>query len=447
MTEQGFSPDFIWSVATSAFQIEGARREDGRARSIWDDFVERPGAVRDNTTADLGPDSYHRYLEDIALLKELGVDEYRFSLSWVRIQREAGGEINQRGLDYYGRVIDALLESGIRPVPTLYHWDLHSTWEARGGWLARESVEHFADYAAIVAGAFSDRVDAWYTVNEPASTSLQGYALGELAPGLQLLWGALPTIHHQLLAHGHATRILREHGAARVGCVHNHSLILPESESEEDATAAVFADAVVNRVFADPVILGRYPDSGGLDEMMPIHDGDMEVIATPVDVYGFNFYNPMTVRAASGDLPFDMVPTPGASHTGFGELWPIMPSALRDCLVDFRTRYGDALPPLLIAENGASFPEPDVVSAPIDDQNRIEYLAGHLRAIGEAIDRGVDVRGYTVWSLLDNFEWAEGYTQRFGIVHVEQESGTRTPKASFEWYRDVISAAKEANDR
>lgn len=429
-----------FSAATAAFQIEGARTADGRERSIWDDFVDTPGRVRDGSTAEPGPDSYHRVAEDVALLARLGVDQYRFSLSWVRVLPE--GRPNPQGLAYYDRLVDRLLDAGITPTPTLYHWDLPARLEADGGWLNRSTVERFAQYTEVVADALGDRVQQWYTINEPVSTTLQGYGIGELAPGRTLLFDALPTVHHQLLAHGYATRILRGRGATRVGIVNNHTQVLPASASETDLQAAYLYDLLHNRLFADPVLLGRYPDLEPLGVSLPIRDGDLALISAACDVYGVNYYNPTTVAAAQGPVPFEVVPTPGAPITGFGPLWPIVPGALTAFLVDAKERYGAALPPVVIAENGASFPEPDHVDGPLDDVDRIAYLRGHIAAVLDAIRAGVPVDAYTVWSLLDNFEWADGYTQRFGLVHVDMDTGLRTPKASYAWYRALIEEAR-----
>lgn len=429
-----------FSAATAAFQIEGARAADGRERSIWDDFVETPGRVRDGSTADPGPDSYHRSAEDVALLARLGVDEYRFSISWVRVLSD--GRPNPAGLAYYDRLVDRLLDAGVTPTPTLYHWDLPSRLEADGGWLNRDTAERFAQYAEIVADALGDRVQHWYTINEPVSTTLQGYAIGELAPGRTLLFDALPAVHHQLLAHGYAARILHAHGATRVGIVNNHTQVVPASEAEADLQAAYLYDLIHNRMYADPVLLGRYPDLEALGVALPVQDGDLAVISTPCEVYGLNWYNPTTVAAAGGPVPFEVVPTPGAATTGFGPLWPIVPEALTAFLIDANERYGAALPPIAIAENGASFPEPDHVDGPLDDTERIDYLHGHIAAVLAAMRAGVDVDTYTVWSLLDNFEWADGYTQRFGLVHVDMATGARTPKSSFSWFRALIAEAR-----
>ena len=433
-----------FSAATAAFQIEGARSADGRGRSMWDDFVDTPGNIIDGSTAEPGPDSYHRFDDDIAMLADLGVDRYRFSISWTRVIPNAGTDasVNSAGLDYYDRLVDGLLAAGIAPEPTLYHWDLPVALEANGGWLNRDTAHRFGDYTQVVAGRLGDRVRHWYTINEPASTSLQGYALGELAPGRTLLFDSLPTVHHQLLAHGIAAPILREHGAVQAAPTLNHSLVLPASESADDHAAADLLDAIHNRLFTDPLLTGQYPDLSPFGVELPVADGDMDLISAPNEVYGFNYYNPTTVRASTGPVPFEMVPTPGAPVTGFGPMWPIRPDTMRDFLIDMGRRYGSALPPIIITENGASFPEPDTTDTEIIDSERIDYLRDHLGAVSEAKVAGVRIDGYTVWSLLDNFEWAEGWSQRFGLVHVDMNTGTRTPKASFRWYRDLISAVR-----
>ena len=433
-----------FSAATAAFQIEGARTAAGRGRSIWDDFVDAPGTIIDGSTAEPGPDSFHRYDEDIALLAGLGVDRYRFSISWTRVIPNAGTDrsVNSAGLDYYDHLVDGLLDAGITPEPTLYHWDLPVALETGGGWLHRDTAYRFGDYVEVVADRLGDRVRHWYTINEPASTSLQGYALGELAPGHTLLFDSLPTVHHQLLAHGIAAPILREHRAVQAAPTLNHSLILPASESAEDQAAAGLLDAIHNRLFTDPLLQGTYPDLSAFGVELPVADGDMDLISAPNEVYGFNYYNPTTVRASAGPVPFEMVPTPGAPVTGFGPMWPIRPDTMRDFLIDMAQRYESALPPIIITENGASFPEPDTTETEISDSERIDYLRDHLGAVIDAKAAGVRIDGYTVWSLLDNFEWADGWSQRFGLVHVDMETGRRTPKASYRWYRDLITAAR-----
>ena len=438
-----FPPGFRWSAATAAFQVEGARTADGRGRSIWDDFVETPGRILDASKAEPGPDSWHKWREDVALLGALGVDRYRFSLSWVRVVPEGRGAVNRRALDEYSRMVDGLLAAGIAPFVTLYHWDLPSRLEQEGGWLSRDTAQRFGDYAAAVIDALGDRVGHWYTINEPVSTTLQGYAIGELAPGRTLLFDALPTAHHQLLAHGIAQKLVREADAGEVGIVNNHTAVEPASAASADRAAAAAYDALHNQLFADPVLLGRYPDSlGDLLDHELVRDGDLALISAPGDFYGVNFYNPTQVEAAAEEepLPFSLTERQGAPTTGFG--WPIVPAALTSVLTGLKGRYGDRLPPVVIGENGASFPEPPEVDHVLDDTRRIEYLAGHLEAVAAAIRAGVDVREFTVWSLLDNFEWAEGFTQRFGIVHVDHDAAVRTPKASFAWYRDLIARAR-----
>ncbi|MDP3951632.1 glycoside hydrolase family 1 protein, partial [Microbacterium sp.] len=387
-----------WSAATAAFQIEGARGADGRGRSIWDDFVDTAGRVRDGSSAEPGPDSYHRSAEDIALLQGLGVDRYRFSISWVRVQPDGTGPGAAAGLAYYERLVDGLLDAGIVPFPTLYHWDLPSALEAGGGWLARDTALRFAEYTEIVGAALGDRVKNWYTINEPVSTSLQGYAVGELAPGRQLLFDSLPTVHHQLLAHGCAAEILRGHGATAVGIVNNHTWVQPATDSVADQTAAHVYDLIHNRLFADPVLIGTYPDLAPLGVEMPVQAGDMELISASSEFYGVNFYNPTTIAAApeGAQVPFVQVPTPGVAHTGFGELWGIQPHALTAFLTDAARRYGDRLPPIVIGENGASFPEPDEVSGPLGDTRRIDYVASHIGAVADAVAQGVRIDEYTV---------------------------------------------------
>lgn len=433
-----------WSAATAAFQVEGARTADGRGRSVWDTWVETPGKVVDGSTAEPGPDSYHRWADDVALAAGLGLDRYRFSISWTRVQPDGSGPGSAAGLDYYSRLVDDLLAANVTPFPTLYHWDLPIALHEAGGWTARDIVGRFTDYTELVAQRLGDRVENWYTVNEPAMTTLEGYAIGALAPGEFLLFDALPTAHHQLLAHGHAARVLREYGALAVGVANNHTEVLSLHDCAEDTAAAAAYDAIHNRLFADPILTGAYPELPGIDITMPIVDDDLDVISTPPDFYAINFYNPTTVTAPGPDnpIPFEIVPTPGAPVTGFGEEWPIVPRALRDLLIDFSRRYPN-LPPLIISENGASFPEPDTADGTIDDADRIDYLDGHIRAVGDAMHAGVRVDEYTVWSLLDNFEWADGYTQRFGLAHVDFATGRRTPKASYDWYRRVIAKNRE----
>ncbi|MFF7292781.1 glycoside hydrolase family 1 protein [Microbacterium sp. NPDC008134] len=435
-----------WSAATSSIQIEGSPADDGGGRSIWDDFADVPGAVRDGSTPQRACDSYRHPESDVALIAGLGIDRYRFSIPWARVQPDGRGPGETAALDHYSRFVDALLEAGVTPFPTLYHWEMPSAVESDGGWLARDTAERFGEYAALVADRLSDRVRHWYTLNEPAMTTLQGYGTGALAPARQLLFGALPSVHHQLLAHAHAAEELRLRGAAAVGLVNNHTRVLPLTGSHDDLVAATVYDTLHNRLFSEPLLAGGYPDleAFGLPSM-PVRAGDLERIRSSIDFYGINFYNPTTVTAAdpTGPLPFEIVPTPGAPVTGFGSEWPIVPGALRDLLLDLHHRH-PRMPAVIIGENGASFPEPDDAGR-IDDADRIDYLADHIAAVGEAIAAGVPVEEYTVWSLLDNWEWADGFTQRFGLVHVDFATGERTPKASYDWYRDAIARTRTAD--
>ncbi len=440
-----FPPGFRWGAATAAFQIEGSPDADGRGPSIWDTYSQTPGRILEGATADVATDSYRRAADDIGLLTELGATDYRFSISWTRVQPGGTGPANDLGLDYYEALVDGLLDVGIDPLPTLFHWDLPQPLEDAGGWLVRDTAERFADYVGLVLDRLGDRVPRWITLNEPAMMTLQGYGLGTQAPGRHLMMGALPTAHHQLLAHGLAVAAIRAAADAEVGITNNHTLAVPATDAADDQFAAAAFDLIYNRIFSDPVLTGAYPDLDGfgLDAMPGLENGDLALIGAPLDFYGLNFYNPTRVAAASAGsdfaaagLPFEPVEFEGVPVTGFG--WPVVPSALADVLVGLQDDYGDRLPPIVITENGASYP--DVVQdGAVHDADRVAYLDGHIRAVRHAIELGVDVRGYFVWSLIDNFEWAEGYTQRFGLVHVDFETGERTRKDSFAWFRALVA--------
>jgi beta-glucosidase len=440
-----FPDGFTWGVATAAYQIEGATEEDGRGVSVWDTFCRQPGAIRDGHTGDVADDHYHRWPEDVALMADLGIGAYRFSIAWPRIQPSGSGPINAAGLDFYDRLTDGLLARGITPMPTLYHWDLPQPLEDAGGWMARDTAYRFAEYAAIAAERLADRVPTWITLNEPFVVTAFGYALGIHAPGKALMLDALPTAHHQLLGHGLATAALRAAGARQVAITNNYSPAWPATDSPADLTAATAYDALHNRLFTDPVLLGRYPDLTafgiGADGMECVRDGDLALIGAPIDALGVNYYTPTRLSALpDSPLPFQMEPIPGYPVTAFG--WPVIPAGLTELLTMLATRYAGQLPPVYITENGCSVADEPDADGVIDDQPRIAYLDGHIRAVADAIKAGVDVRGYLVWSLMDNFEWAEGYHQRFGLVHVDFDTQRRTPKASFAWYRDMIAAQR-----
>jgi beta-glucosidase len=453
-----FPAGFGWGVATAAYQIEGAVAEDGRADSVWDTFCRQPGAIRDGQTGDVADDHYHRWREDVALMAGLGITTYRFSIGWPRVQPTGSGPANTAGLDFYDRLTDALLAAGITPVPTLFHWDLPQPLEDAGGWLSRDTAARFADYAALAAGRLADRIGTWITLNEPFVVMALGYALGVHAPGKTLALGALPTAHHQLLGHGLATQALRTAGVGQVWVTNNYSPAWPASDSADDTAAALAWDTLQNRLFTDPVLLGSYPDLSafGLGSQPPdfVRDDDLAVISAAIDGLGVNYYMPTKVAASPGgpggrpegaaesdaELPFRMEEIEGYPTTAFG--WPIVPAGLTQVLVQLRDRYGDRLPPVHITENGCSMPDRPAADGSVDDQDRISYLDGHIRAVADAIAAGVDVRGYLTWTLMDNFEWNEGYHQRFGLVHVDYETLRRTPKASYFWYRDLIAAQR-----
>jgi beta-glucosidase len=452
-----FPADFLWGAATASYQVEGAADEDGRGRSIWDTFAHTPGRVRNGHTGDIACDQYHRFLEDVTLLAGLGVDAYRFSVAWPRIQPDGSGPLNPPGLSYYDRLVDSLLAAGITPLPTLYHWDLPQALEDLGGWMSRDTATRFAEYAGIVANRLGDRVSRWITLNEPFIHLAFGYALGTEAPGRTLLLDALPAGHHLLLGHGLAAAAVRAAGG-QVLLTHNYTPVHPASDSPADVKAAAAYDVLHNRLLTDPVLLARYPDlsafgvpgvgsggGGGSEWGVPpfVRDGDLELISTPLDGLGVNYYNPTRVAAPRPDapnpfapLPFQLMPVEGVPVTGFD--WPVVPSGLRDVLLTLRERYGDGLPPLYVTENGCSYPDVVGTDGRVHDPDRIAYLDGHLRALHEAIRSGVDVRGYVVWSLLDNFEWSQGYHQRFGLVHVDFATLRRTPKDSYTWLRDQL---------
>jgi beta-glucosidase len=443
-----FPDDFLWGTSTAAYQIEGAVREGGRGASIWDTFSHTEGRTRDGDTGDVACDHYHRWAEDVALLADLGVNAYRFSVAWPRIQPDGTGPANPAGLDFYDRLVDALAERGITALPTLYHWDLPQALEDEGGWLNRQTALRFGDYAALVADRLGDRVGRWITLNEPFVTMALGYSLGQHAPGVAIGINALPAAHHQLLGHGLAAAQLRSRGL-QVMVANSCTPVRTASDSEPDVAAAEAYDALHNRLFNDPLLLGSYPDLSAYDappQDSYVQDGDLALISAPFEALGVNYYHPTVIRAAdpaeqaASGLPFTRLPIDDVPTTAFG--WPVVPAGLTELLVGLRERYGAALPPIIITENGCSAPDKVDAGGEVHDADRIEFLDGHLRALHDAITAGVDVRGYMVWSLLDNFEWAEGYSQRFGLVRTDYDTLERTPKDSFAWYRDVLAAQR-----
>ena len=439
---------FRFGTSTAAYQIEGAVKEDGRGPSIWDTFCAEPGRVMDGSSGEVACDHYHRVDEDVALMRDLGTTGYRFSIAWPRIVPAGSGAVNAAGLDFYDRLVDTLLTAGQAPMATLYHWDLPQPLEDAGGWLARDTVERFGEYVEVVAARLGDRVADWVPVNEPNVAGLMGYGVGMLAPGRALLFDAQPVTHHLLLAHGRAVAALRAAGAlGRIGCANNHAPIWPASDEDADVGAAKLFDALWNGQYVEPMLIGRYPaDIALLMEEFPglVRDGDLAAIRQPLDFYGINYYNPMRIGAAAedADLPFDFRDVVGYPVTDLG--WPVVPDAFRELLITLRARYRAVMPPFVITESGCSYGVGPDASGVVADQERIDYHAGHLRAVAEANERGADVRGYYCWSLLDNFEWADGYAQRFGLVWVDFATQERIPKASYRWFGELISAHRAA---
>ncbi len=438
-------PGFRFGASTASYQIEGGATEDGKGPSIWDTFTHLPGKIADGSNGDVACDHYHRLDEDLDLMQRLGLGGYRFSISWPRVLPTGSGHPNAAGLGFYERLVDGLLEREIQPMVTLYHWDLPQELEDAGGWLNRDTVERFAEYAALVGEHLSDRVEHWIPVNEPNVVTMMGYGNGLHAPGKALMFDALPVAHHLLLAHGRAAIALRAAGASSIGCANNHAPMWPASDDEADVGASKLFDALWNGMFSEPMLFGRYPiDLAPLVEPV-IMAGDMATIRQPLDFYGVNYYNPMRIAAADEDapMPFEPLEIVGYPTTDFG--WPVVPDALREWLITLRARYRAALPPIIITESGCSYGAAPDADGVVDDQARIDYLDAHLRAVAVAVRAGVDVRGYYTWSLMDNFEWAEGYSQRFGLVYVDYDTLARVPKRSFDWYAETIKAQPPDN--
>ncbi|MBO2448847.1 beta-glucosidase [Actinomadura barringtoniae] len=443
---------FLWGTATAAYQIEGAASEDGRAPSIWDTFSHTPGKTLNGDTGDVACDHYHRWREDVAAMAELGIDAYRFSISWSRVL--PGGELNRKGVDFYSRLVDELLESGIAPVATLYHWDLPQALEDAGGWPERDIAFRFADYAAAIGAELGDRVHTWTTLNEPWCAAFLGYGSGVHAPGRTDRADSLAAAHHLNLGHGLAVRALREVVAPSAQM--SVTLNLHHLRGEPEAVRRV--DAVANRIFLGPMLGGGYPadlfaDTAAITGWSFVREGDEDLIAAPIDFLGVNYYQPSLVVPGDGtpgadghaagegssfpgceDIAF--LPQEG-EHTAMG--WVVDASGLEELLLRLHREYPGT--PLMVTENGAAFDD-ELVGGRVADERRIAYLQEHTAAAARAAAAGADLRGYFVWSLLDNFEWSYGYSRRFGVIHVDYATGRRTWKDSAAWYRDFLRTVR-----
>jgi beta-glucosidase len=435
------STPFVWGAGTAAFQIEGATRVDGRGESIWDRFAAGAGNVAGGDTGEPACEHYYRWREDLDLMSELGIQGYRFSVAWPRVQPDGRGPVNSKGLDFYRRLAEGLRERGIEPLATLYHWDLPQALQDGGGWAERDVVERYAEYARLVLDGLDGLVTGWVTHNEPWVTSFLGYALGSKAPGLRDWRAAVRASHHALLAHGVVVREFRDAGRdGQIGITLDLTVARPAGPSEADAAAALRFDGYHNRWFLDPLLRGAYPadmlelyeDRAGPLDM--IQAGDLETMAQPLDFLGVNFYRPNLIAAGEGPVLDVREVEQDAERTAMG--WPVVPEALTELLLRLKRDYGDL--PLLITENGAAFQD-RLDNGIVEDERRLEYLRAHIAAVERAREQGVDVRGYYVWSLLDNFEWEWGYDKRFGIVYVDYPTQRRIPKRSALWYRDLIA--------
>jgi beta-glucosidase len=434
-----FPTDFTWGVATSAFQIEGGASADGKGPSIWDTFCRNPAHIKDGSNGDVACDHYHRYRDDVALMASLGVDAYRFSMAWSRVQPSGKGAWNERGFDFYDRLLDALQEKGIAAHLTLYHWDLPQGLQDDGGWLSRDTALRFGDYAQEVARRFGKRVATIATHNEPWCTANLGYGNAQFAPGVADQKSAIQVSHHLLLSHGVAMQAMRsEAPSAQLGIVLNQWTADPATDSEADRALAELEYARSVQWFMDPIFKGHYPELAlrAHGENAPtVHALDMDLIRQPLDFMGVNYY----FRAyCSAETP----PRQPEGKLGFTDMgWEIYPQGLTELLVKLKGEYD--LPPIYITENGMARAD-QLFHGQVDDQERIDYVRRHLDALRAAMEQGVDVRGYFLWSLLDNFEWNSGYAKRFGIVHVDYANQQRTPKASAHWYREFIAAQRRA---
>jgi beta-glucosidase len=445
-----FPDGFLWGTATASYQIEGAVGEGGRGASIWDTFSHTPGKVYRGDTGDIACDHYHRLEGDLDLMSDLGLEAYRFSVAWPRVQPTGSGTPNREGLDFYRRLVDGLRQRDIVPMLTLYHWDLPQALEDRGGWTSRETSERFAEYAGIVYEALSEEVGHWITLNEPWVAAWMGYGLGVHAPGRSDSAAALAATHHLLLGHGLAMERMRSAGDDnQLGVTLNLHPGHPSRDTEADRKAARRVDGQANRLYLDPLFRGEYPEDifsyyreRGAD-LSFVRDGDLQKISTPIDFLGINYYFRHSVREApveeGSSVPFaDLGARPVIPHAGEKTAmgWPVEPEGLKEMLVRIKDEYADV--PIYVTENGRAVHDYIDPEGGVVDEERVSYLDSHFRAAHEAMERGVDLRGYMVWSFLDNFEWAEGYSKRFGLVFVEYGTQQRIPKSSARWYSGVI---------
>jgi beta-glucosidase len=442
LTRLQFPDDFLWGAATSSYQVEGAWAEDGKGESIWDQFTHRPYMIENGETGDIAVDHYHRMPEDVAIMQSLGLQSYRFSISWPRVLPEGRGQVNRKGLGFYDRLVDQLLAAGIQPMATLNHWDFPQALQESGGWINRNSTDWFADYARIMFDHLGDRVAYWATHNEPWVVAFLGFSKGEFAPGLHDASSSYQVAHHLLLSHGKAVAAFRDGGyKGQIGIVLNISRFEPASDQESDLAAHRRIYQEFYNLFLDPIFRGSYPANlfDWIGSHQPkVQPGDMEIIHQPIDFLGINYYatERVSYNIHSGLLKTKQEPVsaPGWGKTEMG--WGVNPSGLTAVLLDLKTNYGN--PPLYVTENGSAMPDtPDEVDF-VPDWGRLSYIKEHLHAIYDALQEGADVKGYFVWSLMDNFEWARGYTPRFGIVRVDFSTLTRTLKQSALWYRQTI---------
>jgi len=434
-----FPDGFLWGVSTSAYQIEGAVKEDGRGLSIWDTFTHLPGYVEGDDTGDIACDHYHRWPDDVALMRELGIGAYRLSTAWPRILPEGRGRANPKGVEFYDRLIDGIMEAGIEPWICLYHWDLPQDLGYRGGWQSRDVASWFSDYAVVTVRRLGDRVKHWATFNEPNAAAVLGYGEGLHAPGVRGRESALRAIHVMNLAHGLGVEAMRaERADLLIGNIYNFHPREPASEREQDEIAATMLDALWNRSFPDPQIQGSYPEPLAAEMVDLVEPGDLEIIRQKLDYFALNHYTRTRVRY-DPDHPFEagtLSSEPGKPVTEMG--WEIAPEAFRQVLIEAKQRYAGELP-IYVLENGAAFPDRIDPDGRIRDEQRTAYLRGYLGAVQDAIEAGVPVRGYFVWSLLDNFEWAFGYSKRFGLVHVDFATLARRTKDSFHFYTELAN--------